>query len=83
MVSMLAKNKEFVSTHSRLKAAGGAGKRVPDIQDVSTHSRLKAAGYGLGGTDPETIVSTHSRLKAAGKFASEFGMAKLFQHTAA
>ena len=38
MVSMLAKNKEFVSTHSRLKAAGGAGKRVPDIQDVSTQN---------------------------------------------
>ena len=40
--------REFVSTHSRLKAAGnvyfGGNKR---IKFVSTHSRLKAAGFFL------------------------------------
>ena len=33
-----------VSTHSRLKAAGGAGTGNVGIPVVSTHSRLKAAG---------------------------------------
>ena len=35
-----------VSTHSRLKAAGGRiiVARI-EAQDVSTHSRLKAAGW--------------------------------------
>ena len=36
----------IVSTHSRLKAAGGAGGRGrPRPTIVSTHSRLKAAGW--------------------------------------
>ena len=33
-----------VSTHSRLKAAGGELKKFRRIKTVSTHSRLKAAG---------------------------------------
>ena len=33
-----------VSTHSRLKAAGGAFKKIQRGVAVSTHSRLKAAG---------------------------------------
>ena len=35
----------FVSTHSRLKAAGSKSNPAPKAQKVSTHSRLKAAGY--------------------------------------
>ena len=33
-----------VSTHSRLKAAGAANKKLIQLGRVSTHSRLKAAG---------------------------------------
>ena len=33
-----------VSTHSRLKAAGGVSVHRPPSVGVSTHSRLKAAG---------------------------------------
>ena len=33
-----------VSTHSRLKAAGGWEHRLYRFLNVSTHSRLKAAG---------------------------------------
>ena len=35
----------YVSTHSRLKAAGALAVCLLDAQGVSTHSRLKAAGY--------------------------------------
>ena len=37
--------KDLVSTHSRLKAAGGLLSSRPLGFRVSTHSRLKAAGY--------------------------------------
>ena len=33
-----------VSTHSRLKAAGGYEANLTMTMEVSTHSRLKAAG---------------------------------------
>ena len=56
----------FVSTHSRLKAAGNLATRQPQHLPVSTHSRLKAAGCVSSGTTLRPSVSTHSRLKAAG-----------------
>ena len=34
----------WVSTHSRLKAAGGITRQPAEYAGVSTHSRLKAAG---------------------------------------
>ena len=37
----------FVSTHSRLKAAGGGFADCRQPQEVSTHSRLKAAGFRI------------------------------------
>ena len=36
--------KDFVSTHSRLKAAGAFVEVLEPFGAVSTHSRLKAAG---------------------------------------
>ena len=56
----------FVSTHSRLKAAGTCYSEQGTKIKVSTHSRLKAAGHGGGVFDVFLAVSTHSRLKAAG-----------------
>ena len=35
---------QYVSTHSRLKAAGTRRQRQREGIEVSTHSRLKAAG---------------------------------------
>ena len=35
----------YVSTHSRLKAAGHTGTEHKPTSNVSTHSRLKAAGF--------------------------------------
>ena len=56
----------YVSTHSRLKAAGGFDiKAMPD-GTVSTHSRLKAAGRRSRCCCTFPEVSTHSRPKAAG-----------------
>ena len=55
-----------VSTHSRLKAAGGIGRPGLQTDGVSTHSRLKAAGLSFLKKDGQENVSTHSRLKAAG-----------------
>ena len=63
-----------VSTHSRLKAAGGVAPTLAACVTVSTHSRLKAAG-AIGLTSLAFAkVSTHSRLKAAGLFAIETAM---------
>ena len=56
----------FVSTHSRLKAAGKVERVVQSVKVVSTHSRLKAAGHCLWLIQHRGAVSTHSRLKAAG-----------------
>ena len=63
---------KFVSTHSRLKAAGFRRRVGQYHKFVSTHSRLKAAGCF-----PCTFiffiqVSTHSRLKAAGQLYRVF-----------
>ena len=55
-----------VSTHSRLKAAGGTGGNGSRKLEVSTHSRLKAAGKSTIEWRGSQRVSTHSRLKAAG-----------------
>ena len=60
----------YVSTHSRLKAAGGIGYHSHGGTTVSTHSRLKAAGSRLGQNRKQRAVSTHSRLKAAGRYPS-------------
>ena len=57
----------YVSTHSRLKAAGIARSGYLNVSGVSTHSRLKAAGHGSSMAHWRSYVSTHSRLKAAGK----------------
>ena len=57
-----------VSTHSRLKAAGGHALQFVVRNAVSTHSRLKAAGILDVLLKMEQAVSTHSRLKAAGLF---------------
>ncbi len=40
----------YVSTHSRLKAAGKSVGRWHLVKIVSTHSRLKAAGIRVGST---------------------------------
>ena len=45
---------DFVSTHSRLKAAGAIDKPMHSSLIVSTHSRLKAAGTG----SPRAIAFT-------------------------
>ena len=57
---------DWVSTHSRLKAAGEPITSDWGMTGVSTHSRLKAAGYNQFRKDLIRAVSTHSRLKAAG-----------------
>ena len=72
-----------VSTHSRLKAAGGHLYGNHDFARVSTHSRLKAAGGYPACFKVCIDVSTHSRLKAAGKLVLLSGGAEWFQHTAA
>ena len=45
---LLEKGGRFVSTHSRLKAAGRTDTQRNHTDTVSTHSRLKAAG-NVGG----------------------------------
>ena len=44
MVNACHRHGPFVSTHSRLKAAGNADGNGDGSGSVSTHSRLKAAG---------------------------------------
>ena len=57
----------WVSTHSRLKAAGILACDFEIVYYVSTHSRLKAAGFRRRNHRGGSNVSTHSRLKAAGQ----------------
>ena len=73
----------YVSTHSRLKAAGFEIPKSNGEVEVSTHSRLKAAGQSKTKLYRPSQVSTHSRLKAAGE--SQFLLETVceFQHTAA
>ena len=73
----------IVSTHSRLKAAGGENFIVFSFLSVSTHSRLKAAGCWSFIFTTARGVSTHSRLKAAGFDRLFCKHLKQFQHTAA
>ena len=56
----------FVSTHSRPKAAGGQINHCCARGCVSTHSRPKAAGILSDISVMQRVVSTHSRPKAAG-----------------
>ena len=73
----------YVSTHSRLKAAGPTLSDFGRLFHVSTHSRLKAAGLMKEKIMAYNNVSTHSRLKAAGPFRYASIRILLFQHTAA
>ena len=66
MPSVATDSPSYVSTHSRLKAAGTDNQTDIVGFAVSTHSRLKAAGVKLTFPDCDPMVSTHSRLKAAG-----------------
>ena len=78
------KQKAYVSTHSRLKAAGVGIGSAEARGRVSTHSRLKAAGGTMSDARLPRRVSTHSRLKAAG-LSIIFNLIPSipFQHTAA
>ena len=58
---------DFVSTHSRPKAAGGYSLLSGLGSSVSTHSRPKAAGRNQPAGRWVCMVSTHSRPKAAGR----------------
>ena len=55
----------FVSTHSRAKAAASKSDRVNADTTVSTHSRAKAAAELHEHKQAVCLVSTHSRAKAA------------------
>ena len=75
----------YVSTHSRLKAAGDDyDQRISDTLRVSTHSRLKAAGL-KGFLSCRASRSFNTQPPEGGwvapffKFLAPF----LFQHTAA
>ena len=56
---------DFVSTHSRAKAAEQQIAQALTLIQVSTHSRAKAADLGLINLCINYSVSTHSRAKAA------------------
>ena len=66
MLHRQSRRHQWVSTHSRLKAAGGKRGHARCKPNVSTHSRLKAAGFHSVFLSIRVNVSTHSRLKAAG-----------------
>ena len=75
---------DFVSTHSRPKAAGGYSLLSGLGSSVSTHSRPKAAGRNQPAGRWVCMVSTHSRPKAAGlPTAKTCFLPPKFQHTAA
>ena len=57
---------QYVSTHSRPKAAGQTSGQFGKGFEVSTHSRPKAAGRRVDHHRLQRDVSTHSRPKAAG-----------------
>ncbi len=57
---------DYVSTHSRPKAAGKSKTKRRLCFVVSTHSRPKAAGMKSKTLFQSEVVSTHSRPKAAG-----------------
>ena len=83
-MSFIAARIDFVSTHSRLKAAGAMTVAKVFATNVSTHSRLKAAGTNCNQSAFQILVSTHSRLKAAGSPWPIFRRHAIgFQHTAA
>ena len=65
-VLLKLKLRQFVSTHSRPKAAGLRRRLHAAVVVVSTHSRPKAAGIPNHQVCLVGIVSTHSRPKAAG-----------------
>ena len=61
---------DYVSTHSRPKAAGKSKTKRRLCFVVSTHSRPKAAGMKSKTLFQSEVVSTHSRPKAAGSIIS-------------
>ena len=58
----------FISTHSRAKAAGEWLENHGFLRVISTHSRAKAAGRHKLHPLLALLISTHSRAKAAGIF---------------
>ena len=68
---------DFVSTHSRPKAAGGYSLLSGLGSSVSTHSRPKAAGRNQPAGRWVCMVSTHSRPKAAGSAPPRYRLPRL------
>ena len=74
----------YVSTHSRLKAAGTAESKGAERMAVSTHSRLKAAGLPTCKVQMP-FYRFNTQPPEGGWFVrtSLFLIQELFQHTAA
>ena len=70
-----------VSTHSRLKAAGGVRCNDTFHQVVSTHSRLKAAGASLKTLAPSGLaapISLGSQEKREREYNTAFSVTPAF-----
>ena len=70
-----------VSTHSRLKAAGGLIGLNPYFDEVSTHSRLKAAGASLKSLVPSgfaALISLSSQEKREREYNTAFSVTPTF-----
>ena len=73
----------MVSTHSRLKAAGGT-EHLCNEKICRFNTQPPEGGWvGRFAVKHEFFVSTHSRLKAAGHSTSANRPLGVFQHTAA
>ena len=82
-LTLTARGRIGVSTHSRPKAAGRPREHPKTIHAVSTHSRPKAAVGGRCRQTRRARVSTHSRPKAAELLGYTMTTETKFQHTAA
>ena len=72
---------DFVSTHSRPKAAGLKDFVIQAIQNVSTHSRPKAAGAFLKSLAPSGFaapISLSSREKREREYNTAFSVTPAF-----
>ena len=70
-----------VSTHSRLKAAGGQCLNQCFTSKVSTHSRLKAAGASLKSLAPSgfaALISLSSQEKREREYNTAFSVTPEF-----
>ena len=77
----LAEELGLVSTHSRLKAAGGDWVWLPRATLVSTHSRLKAAGASLKSLAPSSFaapISLSSQEKREREYNTAFSVTPAF-----